>query len=234
MEVDMRVPNLPIQVRVGWQAVVGALQGALAGFGLLALVFLAVEGGRLMPFGGGAPRGAVASGKALDASQQLVDAAPGARTDPQHQVLASYLARRYRIATDATVDLVSEAYAVGRGVGLDPLLILAVISVESRFNPIAESDKGAKGLMQVIPKWHYEKLAEHGGEDAVLDPRTNMLVGTQILKEYILRAGNLEAGLQMYNGASDDPAQGYAQKVIAERQRLEQTLPRRPGRGTAA
>ena len=187
-----------------------------------------------MPFGGGAPRGAVAYGsKALDAQPQL-DAAAGVRIDPQHQVLASYLARRYRIATDATTDLVSEAYAVGRGVGLDPLLILAVISVESRFNPIAESDKGAKGLMQVIPKWHYEKLAEHGGEDAVLDPRTNMLVGAQILKEYIVRAGNLEAGLQMYNGASDDASQGYAQKVIAERQRLEQTLPRPGGRGTAA
>ncbi len=229
----MTLPNLPIQVRMGWQAVVGALQGALAGFGLLALLFLAVEGGSLMPFGGGAPRGAVAYGRAVEAQPQL-DAAAGARTDPQHQVLASYLARRYRIATDATTDLVSEAYAVGRGVGLDPLLILAVISIESRFNPIAESDKGAKGLMQVIPKWHYEKLAEHGGEDAVLDPRTNMLVGAQILKEYIVRAGNLEAGLQMYNGASDDPSQGYAQKVIAERQRLEQTLPRPGGRGTAA
>jgi len=227
----MRLPNLPVQVRMGWQAVVGALQGALAGFGLLALLFLAVEGGRLMPFGG-AQRGAIAYGKALEASPQL-DPAAGARPNPQHQVLASYLARRYRIATDATADLVSEAYAVGRAVGLDPLLILAVISVESRFNPIAESDKGAKGLMQVIPKWHYEKLAEHGGEDAVLDPRTNMLVGAQILKEYIVRAGNLEAALQMYNGASDDPSQGYAQKVIAERQRLEQTLPRPGGRGTA-
>ena len=227
----MRLPNLPVQVRMGWQAVVGALQGALAGFGLLALLFLAVEGGRLMPFGG-PPRGAIAYGKTLEAQPQL-DAAASARPDPQHQVLASYLARRYRIATDATADLVSEAYAVGRAVGLDPLLILAVISVESRFNPIAESDKGAKGLMQVIPKWHYEKLAEHGGADAVLDPRTNMLVGTQILKEYIVRAGNLEAGLQMYNGSSEDPSQGYAQKVIAERQRLEQTLPR-PGRRVTA
>ncbi len=227
----MRLPNLPVQVRVGWQAAVGALQGALAVFGLLALVFLAVEGGRWLP--GGGQRGAVAYGKALETQPQL-DTAVGARADPQHQVLASYLARRYRIATEPTVDLVGEAYAVGRAVGLDPLLILAVISVESRFNPIAESDKGAKGLMQVIPKWHYEKLAEHGGADAVLDPRTNMLVGAQILKEYIVRAGNLEAGLQMYNGASDDPTQGYAQKVIAEKLRLEQTLPRPKTRGTPA
>lgn len=227
----MRLPNLPVQVRMGWQAMVGALQGVLAGFGLLALLFLGVEGGRMLS-GDGAQRGAIAYGKTLEARPS--DAAAGARPDPQHLVLANYLARRYRVATDATADLVGEAYAVGRAVGLDPLLILAVISVESRFNPIAESDKGAKGLMQVIPKWHYEKLAEHGGEDAVLDPRTNMLVGARILKEYIVRAGNLEAGLQMYNGASDDPAQGYAQKVMAEKQRLEQALPRPRPRGTAA
>jgi hypothetical protein len=228
----MRLLNLPVQVRTGWQAVVGALQGALAGFGLLALLFLAIEGGRLAPLGAG-QGGAVAYGKALALPSEL-DAAPGLRSDPQHQVLAGYLARRYRIAADATIDLVSEAYAVGRAVGLDPLLILAVISVESRFNPIAESNMGAKGLMQVIPKFHYEKLAEHGGEDAVLDPRTNMLVGAQILKEYIVRAGSLEAGLQMYNGASDDPKQGYAQKVIAERLGLEQTLARVGRRGTTA
>lgn len=223
----MKLPNLPVQLRKGWQAVVGAVQGVLAGFGLLALVFLAVEGGRLVPFD------LVQDGAAAGEPPRL-DAPVGARPDPHHKVLGSYLARRYRVATDATVDLVSEAYSVGRAVGLDPLLILAVISVESRFNPIAESDMGAKGLMQVIPKFHPEKFAEHGGEDTVLDPRTNMLVGAQILKEYIRRAGSLEAGLQMYNGAPDDLSQGYAQKVIAERQRLEQTLARlgRPGTAT--
>jgi hypothetical protein len=229
---NMRLPNLPVVVRVGWQAVVGALQGALAGFGLLALLFLAVEGGRLVS-AGGAPHGAIAYGKAVEERPQL-EAAVAGQSDPQHQLLASYLARRYRIASDATIDLVGEAYAVGRAVGLDPLLILAVISIESRFNPIAESDMGAKGLMQVIPRFHTEKLAVHGGEDAVLDPKTNILVGAQILKEYIRLAGGLEAGLQMYNGASYDPSQGYAQKVIAEKQRLEQALRApRPG-GTAA
>jgi soluble lytic murein transglycosylase-like protein len=227
----MKLPNLPVQLCKMWQAIVGASQGVLAGFGLLALLFLAVEGGRLAPFD--LVHESAAAARAAGEPPR-VDAAIGARPDPHHKLLGNYLARRYRVATDATVDLVGEAYSVGRAVGLDPLLILAVISVESRFNPIAESDMGAKGLMQVIPKFHPEKLAEHGGEDAVLDPRTNMLVGAQILKEYIRRAGSLEAGLQMYNGAPDDLSQGYAQKVIAERQRLEQTLARlgRPGTAT--
>jgi soluble lytic murein transglycosylase-like protein len=111
-------------------------------------------------------------------------------------------------------------------------LILAVISVESRFNPIAESNYGAKGLMQVVPKYHPEKFADQGGATAALDPRTNILVGTRILAEYIRRAGSLEAGLQLYAGASEDPMQGYAQKVIAERHRLRQKLPRSAQAGT--
>lgn len=225
----MKMPNLPVQLRRGWQAVVGAAQGVLAGFGLLALVLVAIEGGRVLPFG---PVATTAFAGTIDAAQAADVAA--AVPDPQHKALAGYLARRYRVAGDATVDLVNESYAVGRAVGVDPLLILAVISVESRFNPIAESDMGAKGLMQVIPKFHTEKLAVHGGEDAVLDPKTNILVGAQILKDYIRLAGGLEAGLQMYNGAAYDPSQSYAQKVIAEKQRLEQALRATRAPGTAA
>jgi hypothetical protein len=230
MEVSMKMPNLPVQLRKGWQAVVGAAQGVLAGFGLLALVLVAIEGGRVLPFG---PASTPAFAGVIDAAH-AVDDGVAAAPDPKHKALAGYLARRYRVAGDATVDLVGESYVVGRAVGLDPLLILAVISVESRFNPIAESDMGAKGLMQVIPRFHTEKLAVHGGEDAVLDPKTNILVGAQILKEYIRLAGGLEAGLQMYNGATDDPSQGYAQKVIAEKQRLEQALRATRPVGTAA
>jgi hypothetical protein len=226
----MKMPNLPVQLRKGWQAVVGAAQGVLAGFGLLALVLVAIEGGRVLPFG---PASTAAFAGTIDTTHVLDEGAVAA-PDPKHKVLAGYLARKYRVAGDATVDLVGESYAVGRAVGLDPLLILAVISVESRFNPIAESDMGAKGLMQVIPRFHTEKLAVHGGEDAVLDPKTNILVGAQILKEYIRLAGGLEAGLQMYNGAADDPSQGYAQKVIAEKQRLEQALRAPRPTGTAA
>jgi soluble lytic murein transglycosylase-like protein len=144
--------------------------------------------------------------------------------DPTQQALASHLSRRYYVAGSATGRMVAAAYRAALEVGLDPLLILAVISVESRFNPIAESVMGAKGLMQIIPKYHLDKLRAAGGEDAVFDPESNIHVGTRILQEYVYRTGTLEAGLQQYNGAWRDNSAAYAYKVMTERQRLEQVL----------
>lgn len=144
--------------------------------------------------------------------------------DPAQRVLVDYLTRRFSIAAEPTAAMVGTAYRAAEESGLDPLLVLAVISIESRFNPIAESVMGAKGLMQIIPRYHRDRLLRHGGEDAVLDPESNILVGTKILQEYVYRTGTLEAGLQTYNGASRDATAQYAQRVLAERDRLQQAL----------
>lgn len=144
--------------------------------------------------------------------------------EPGQQAIVDYLARRYYVAASQTERIVAAAYRAAREVGLDPLLVLAVISIESRFNPIAESVVGAKGLMQIIPRYHRAKLDAHGGEEAVLDPESNIAVGTRILQEYVYRTGSLEAGLQFYNGAFWDGSAQYAQKVMAERERLEAVL----------
>src|SRR5262247_3265267 len=101
-EVNMKLPNLPVQVRKGWQAVMGAFQG-----------------GQLVP-----RQNAAVFAKATAAEPQF-EAATEVHPAPhqQHKVLATYLARRYRVATNATADLVTEAYSVGGAIGLDPLLI---------------------------------------------------------------------------------------------------------------
>ena len=138
----------------------------------------------------------------------------------KYRAVANYVSRRYRIAPETTEVFVGAAQEAGREVGLDPLLIIAVMAVESRFNPVAESVVGAKGLMQVVPRHHMDKLMEHGGAGAVLDPTTNIALGARILKEYIRRTGSLEAGLQFYNGALRDSSTQYAQRVMAERARL--------------
>jgi soluble lytic murein transglycosylase-like protein len=95
------------------------------------------------------------------------------------------------------------------------------MAVESRYNPVAESGVGAKGLMQVTPKFHLEKLADHGGEEALLEPEVNIEVGARILREYQRRFHDTEAALQMYAGAFDEPTSQYANKVFAEKARLE-------------
>jgi hypothetical protein len=102
---------------------------------------------------------------------------------------------------------------------------LAVIAVESRFNPLAESVMGAKGLMQVIPRFHIDKFGPFGGEKVAFDPHANIAVGATILKEYLRRTGDVADALQMYVGASSEENEnGYSGKVIAERDRLSQVL----------
>lgn len=155
---------------------------------------------------------ATAEDTALTATQSV---------DGSHAALAEFLAKRYKVSLEVTHDLVSIAYAAGHQLGLDPLLIIAVISVESRFNPIAESVAGAKGLMQIIPKYHTEKFEALGGVSEVFDPETNILVGAKILKEYLGRTGNLGMALQMYAGALSDEQDGYTNKVMNEKQRLQ-------------
>ena len=134
--------------------------------------------------------------------------------------MSDYIAKRYRIADVAASHFVSIAYRAGEQHRVDPILILAVMAIESRYNPVAESVMGAKGLMQVIPKYHQEKLFDHGGEHAVLDPEVNIQVGAQILREYQRRFGDTETALQMYAGALDEPTSQYATKVFAEKARL--------------
>lgn len=146
----------------------------------------------------------------------------------RHQVLADYLSRRYRVSSEALERFVRLAYSAGQITKLDPLLILAVMAVESSFNPIAESGMGAKGLMQVIPQFHQDKLRTvHGAELNVLDPETNILVGAKVLREYASKTGgNYAAALGMYAGSGPDPANPYASKVLSERERLEAFLRR--------
>jgi hypothetical protein len=135
--------------------------------------------------------------------------------------LAEFIAKRYRIAGTAAASFVSLAYRAGEEHSVDPLLILAVMAIESRYNPVAESVVGAKGLMQIIPKFHLDKLVGLGGEQAVLEPEVNIEVGTRILREYTRRFGDPEFALQMYAGAVDTVGSQYVTKVMAEKARLE-------------
>ena len=140
----------------------------------------------------------------------------------QQGAVAQWLSRRYKVAPEPISRLVQEAWQVGARAGLDPTLILAIMAIESSFNPFAQSPVGAQGLMQVMTKMHDDKYVAFGGRHAAFDPVTNLRVGVQVLKECIARAGSLEAGLRFYVGAAnlvDDG--GYAGKVLAEQGQLK-------------
>lgn len=141
----------------------------------------------------------------------------------QQAAVAQWLARRYKVAPEPVTRLVQEAWAVGQRARLDPTLILAIMAVESGFNPFAQSTVGAQGLMQVMTRVHDDKYLAFGGNHAAFDPLTNLRVGVQVLIDCIARAGNLEDGLRFYVGAAnlaDDG--GYASKVLSEQAHLRQ------------
>jgi soluble lytic murein transglycosylase-like protein len=139
----------------------------------------------------------------------------------QQSAVALWLARRYRVAPEPVSRLVQEAWNVGTRTGLDPTLILAIMAVESSFNPFAQSAVGAQGLMQVMTKVHDDKYVAFGGVRAAFDPVTNLRVGVQVLRECIARAGSVEAGLRYYVGAGNGIEDGgYAAKVLAEQGHL--------------
>ena len=146
--------------------------------------------------------------------------------NPRMRGALDYVSKRYRVSTDALLPIFATAEVAGRELRLDPLLIIAVIGIESGFNPFSQSVVGAQGLMQVMPRFHMDKLPEEADRSAFLDPVTNVQVGARVLKESIRRNGGVTSGLQQFAGASNDPDRRYASKVLAEKQRLEQAAQR--------
>jgi len=143
-------------------------------------------------------------------------------TDPkalnrQQAAVAQWISRRYKVAPEPISALVQEAWSIGQRAGLDPTLILAIMAVESSFNPFAQSPVGAQGLMQVMTRVHDDKYEAFGGIHAAFDPISNLRVGVQVLKECIARAGSLQDGLKFYVGAAlHETDGGYVARVLTE------------------
>ncbi|MDH3977281.1 MAG: lytic transglycosylase domain-containing protein [Gammaproteobacteria bacterium] len=93
---------------------------------------------------------------------------------------------------------------------LPPEMVLAVIDIESAFNPYAVSVAGAQGLMQVMPFW----LDEIGRpDDRLIDINTNLRMGCTILKYYLdMEKGDWIRALGRYNGSLG--SRKYPEKVL--------------------
>lgn len=204
-----------------------------AGLVFIAGLFALTQGDRrivdqlsgLLPEGGGAQE-FLAYRSATDGSLPVDTDGAAVNLSPRMEAALEFVSRRYRVSAGPLEPIFAAAEAAGREFGVDPLLIVSVIAVESRFNPFSESVMGAQGLMQVMPRFHQDKLPQGADELSFFDPVINVRIGTRILKDSIRRNGGLVAGLQQFAGAADDGEQRYAAKVLAEKARLESALQR--------
>jgi len=163
----------------------------------------------------------------------LSDRIPTSKIDPQaldsnlmgslqnQRAVADFFEKKYNLDRAKIEEYVSNTILIAKEVNIDPVLLLAVISVESNFNPNTKSHAGAEGLMQVMTSVHKDKYAIFGGTSEAVKPEVNIRVGAYILKYLIATAGSLRNGLKYYVGAANaDDDGGYTDKVMAERNRL--------------
>jgi soluble lytic murein transglycosylase-like protein len=176
---------------------------------------------------------AMSGGAATPSEAKIVaPAAPAPRLpklDREQENIARFISERYRVTVDATSEFVYHSYRAAKDTKLDPLLVLAVMSVESSFNPKAQSHAGAQGLMQVLTRVHVDKFLPFGGIPAAFDPVANIRVGSAILKEYLQREGTVEGALKSYVGAAlAEHDGGYGLKVLNARERIAAAAAGRP------
>jgi soluble lytic murein transglycosylase-like protein len=163
----------------------------------------------------------------------LSDRIPSSKIDPQaldsnlmgsiqnQRAVADFFEKKYSLDRSKIEEYVSSTILIAKEVSIDPILLLAVISVESNFNPNTKSHAGAEGLMQVMTSVHKDKFTIFGGTSEATKPEVNIRVGAYILKYLIATAGSLRNGLKFYVGAANaENDGGYTDKVMAERDRL--------------
>jgi soluble lytic murein transglycosylase-like protein len=137
--------------------------------------------------------------------------------------LGRYLHQTYRIHPAKAHSYVQAAVQQGVRHQLKPELILAVIGTESSARERAVSRRGARGLMQVIPRYHGKKIRQVGGSQALFKPRHNIAVGTAILAEQLkCDRGNMRQALLHYSGNRDNPHSRFPDKVLKVYRKLRQ------------
>ncbi len=127
--------------------------------------------------------------------------------------------------------------------GVDPLLVVALIHVESSFNPRARSRAGALGLMQVrVPTLREQLHRPHARRADALDPHTNVQAGVRYLRRLLDTFGATDLALMAYNagpgriqrllaeGSIPPRIREYSRKVVDELDRIRSAFvsPRRP------
>jgi soluble lytic murein transglycosylase-like protein len=126
-------------------------------------------------------------------------------------LLVGRIARRYRVEPSAVERVISLAE---KHFPADPILLLAIVGVESAWRPWAVGTVGEVGLCQVRPELHGASATQ------LADPAINVRVAGRVLRGCLKRSGGDVAGaVARYNGRGE-AAESYAARVLGERDRL--------------
>lgn len=136
--------------------------------------------------------------------------------------LAQWLSKKYRVAPEPMSAIVVQAFETGQYLQLEPTLILAVMAIESGFNPFAQSAVGARGTKRTPAKAQMYAYELWSDPLKAFDPINNLRIGAKVLLDCITQAGSIEGGLKRYViGSSTGNDSGYTDKVLLEQQRLK-------------
>lgn len=103
------------------------------------------------------------------------------------------------ISEDERFSILRMVHKEATNFGLDPMLVLALINIESDFDHYAISSAGALGLMQVMPFWKHE--IGHP-DDNLHEISTNLRYGCAILSLYLEKEKkDTTLALARYNGS---------------------------------
>ena len=170
--------------------------------------------------------------------RELLAAAPRQERDARRATVEDHVARRMRRGCPVDPGRVAEAILrAADWAQVDPILVLAMIEVESGFDPAARSSRGARGLMQVRPStlWRQAALSGLGGDDPHA-PELNVPAGVLYYRRLLDTFRNKYVALVAYNagpnrvsallrsGGIPERFREYPRRVFAAEERLRRTL----------
>lgn len=117
------------------------------------------------------------------------------------------------LSNEKSIKIIDAVYFYSEQSNLDPLLIMSMIKAESTYRPEAASRYGARGLMQIVPRWHRDKLM--GRNPLVIN--VNIEVGTKIINDCLSKSrDNIYSGLRCYSGGAGKQYQSKISKTYRE------------------
>lgn len=140
--------------------------------------------------------------------------------------LAEHISDEHDIEYKKAQKIIDTTFLEAERANIEPILMLSVIGVESKYKQFAKSKMGAVGLVQVMPNYHRTKINELKKDNLDMwSVEGNIKLGVTIMKEYInLANGDIQRALQMYNGSTRDSRLTYSKKVFNQMENLDKAL----------